>query len=88
MITGQINTHNQIPEREKVKILIRENNRQARWVKEALAIIRNRNTMNRDKGNRPISNIYHSLLTKNSDVTPGRSRTSALRMTAAMEILK
>ena len=80
-ITDHMNTHNHIADWNNVKIVARENNKQARWIKEALAIKRHGNTMNRDEGNKTISNIYHSLLTNSSDVTPEqRSRTSALRI--------
>ena len=78
-ITDHVNNLNHVPDWDNVKIIASEHNKQARWVKEAIAIKRHGNTMNRGEGNKHISNIYHSLVYQSSRVRPGQKPTCGVR---------
>ena len=67
-ITDHVNKYNHTINWQETKILAREQDRTKRWIREAIEIKRQGNTMNRDAGNYQLPTIYHSLITDGATV--------------------
>ena len=72
-ITDHVARENHIIDWENAKILDKEENKKARWIKEAIWIRSKGNTMNRDGGTYLLSNIFDPLL----KTTQGVKRTTS-----------
>ncbi len=71
LITDHVNKENHVIDWEGAKILGRECDRTARWIREAIKIRKEKEVMNRDEGAYHLSHGYDSLL---SAATPNGER--------------
>ena len=61
-ITNHADRHNCVIDWEEAKVVAKETNRFARWIKEAIWIRKMKPTMNRDEGGYRLSHVWDSLL--------------------------
>ena len=61
-ITDHADRHNCVIDWEGSKVVDRETDRCARWIKEAMWITKTEPTMNRDEGGYRLSHVWDSLL--------------------------
>ena len=80
-ITDHVAQENHSIDFDHAKVIDREDNRQKRWIKEAIKI-RQSKTFNRDQGNHELSHIWDSLLMQ--DPKPSRNTTTLSRHTVTL----
>ena len=61
-VTDHVNIHNHVINWDEVKIKDSDSNERKRGIREAIAIRRNRHTMNRDEGRYILSHTYDQIL--------------------------
>ena len=71
-ITDHMNKYNHLPDWENTKVLGKESNRKARWIKEAIQIQRHKKNMNRDMGNYDLPPVYHPLMKLMCETRPNK----------------